>query len=329
MSLIQDAQRFPVTAVMIVGAVAAVLADASGRSIEHLMLVPGLALSEPWRLVTCILPHGGAFHLLFNVYWIWMLGRVIESRMGSPVTAVLTVLCAIAASGLEAAMMHSAVGLSGIVYGFAFYAYARGKTDPRFYGVIDARLIRFFLGWFFLCIALTELGVIGVANAAHFGGGLMGFACGMRRRWVAPVVLGAVVAAMAFSSTQPVPTHMLRRGADQDLQDGKLGPAIEAYERLIEGGDMRAGTWKNYGIALQDSDRVEEALEAWGLAIELDPQIFTPEHRKRIQLELQGRPRRSETPGAGAPGPRTRGADVPDHGTRGDGSSESSPRGDR
>ena len=92
---------------------------------------------------------------------------------------------------------------------------------------------------------------------------------------------------------------------------------------------MRAGTWKNYGIALQDSDRFEEALRAWGLAIELDPQIFTPEHRKRIQLELQGRPRRSETPGAGAPGPPKRGADVPDHGTRGDGPSESSPRGDR
>ncbi|MDG1985961.1 MAG: hypothetical protein P8M11_15515, partial [Planctomycetota bacterium] len=65
--MFQDAQRFPVTAVMIIGAVAAVLADVSGRSIEHLMLIPGLALSEPWRLVTCVLPHGGAFHLLFNV----------------------------------------------------------------------------------------------------------------------------------------------------------------------------------------------------------------------------------------------------------------------
>ena len=107
MSIVQDAQRFPVTAVMIIGAVAAVLAEASGRSIDHLMLLPGTALTGPWRLVTCVLPHGGPFHLVFNVYWIWMLGRIIESRLGSPSTAVLSLLCAVAASGLEAALMHS------------------------------------------------------------------------------------------------------------------------------------------------------------------------------------------------------------------------------
>ncbi|MDG1490877.1 MAG: rhomboid family intramembrane serine protease [Planctomycetota bacterium] len=284
--MFQDAQRFPVTAVMIIGAVAAVLADVSGRSIEHLMLIPGLALSEPWRLVTCVLPHGGAFHLLFNVYWIWMLGRVIESRMGTPATAVLTLLCAIAASGLEAAMMHSAVGLSGVVYGFVFYAYARGKYDPRFFGIIDNRLIRFFLGWFFLCIALTELGVLGVANAAHFGGGLMGFACGLRRRWVAPLVLGGVIAALTMTSTASAPAYVLRTNADRDLEAGRIEEAIESYEQLIEDGDVRAGTWKNYGIALQDAERLAEALEAWREAIAIDPQVFTPEQRKAIQAEL-------------------------------------------
>lgn len=298
MSLFQDAQRFPVSAVMIIGAIAAVLAEASGRSVEHLMLIPGLALSEPWRLVTCILPHGGAFHLLFNVYWIWMLGRVIESRMGSAATAVLTLLCAIAASGLEAAMMHSAVGLSGVVYGFAFYAYARGKYDPRFFGIIDARLIRFFLGWFFLCIALTQLGVIGVANAAHFGGGLMGFACGLRRRWVAPVVLGAVVAALALTPASP-PAYSVRIKADRDLQDGRLDAAIRGYEQLIEQEEPRAGTWKNYGIALQDASRFEEALEAWRQAIAMDPQIFTPEQRRAIQAELKLK----DAAGAAAPAP--------------------------
>ncbi|MDC3307211.1 rhomboid family intramembrane serine protease [bacterium] len=314
MSLIQDAQRFPVTAVMIVGAIAAFLADASGRSVEHLMLLPSLALSEPWRLVTCILPHGGPFHLLFNVYWVWMLGRVIESRMGSPVTAVLTVICAIAASGLEAAMMHSAVGLSGIVYGFAFYAFARGKYDPRFFGVIDARLIRFFLGWFILCIALTELGVLAVANAAHFGGGLMGFACGLRRRWVAPLVLGAVVAAMAVVPQYSAPARYLRITADRDLQQGRLNAAIEGYERLIEDGDLSAGTWNNYGMALQDADRIDEAFEAWGVAVEIDPQSFTPEQRKVIQLRLEGRARSSESPagrGDAPPSGTPRGAASP------------------
>lgn len=289
MSIVQDAQRFPVTAVMIIGAVAAVLAEASGRSIDHLMLLPGTALTEPWRLVTCVLPHGGPFHLVFNVYWIWMLGRIIESRLGSPSTAVLTLLCAVAASGLEAALMHSAVGLSGVVYGFAFYVYARGRHDPRFFGIMDARLIRFFIGWFLLCVVLTELGVMRVANAAHFGGGLMGFACGLRQRWAAPAVLAAVAALLVAAPSGGGSPYVLRRAADDHLREGRSAQALEAYEELISEGDVRAGTWKNYGIALEREGRVDDALEAWREAIAIDPQVFTPEEREGVQSEIDRR----------------------------------------
>ena len=142
------------------------------------------------------------------------------------------------------------------------------------------------------------LGVIGVANAAHFGGGLMGFACGLRRRWVAPVVLGAVVAALALTPASP-PAYSVRIKADRDLQDGRLDAAIRGYQQLIEQEEPRAGTWKNYGIALQDASRFEEALEAWRQAIAMDPQIFTPEQRRAIQAELKLK----DAAGAAAPAP--------------------------
>lgn len=286
MSIVQDAQRFPITAVMIVGAVAAVLAEASGRSVEHLMLLPGTALSEPWRLVTCVLPHGGPLHLVFNVYWIWMLGRVIEARLGSPRTAALSVAAALSASGLEAAMGHNAVGLSGIVYGFAFFVYARGRHDPRFFGIMDARLIRFFIGWFFLCVALTELDLMRVANAAHFGGGLMGFAAGLRKRWAAPAVLAAVLALLVVAPSRGGSPQLVRLTADRHLQDGRAAEALVGYQELIRAGDVRAGTWKNYGIALEREGRIPEALQAWREAIAIDPQVFTPEERQGVQAEI-------------------------------------------
>lgn len=47
---------------------------------------------ELWRLVTTILPHGGILHLVFNVYWLWVFGTLVEEVFGHFKTALLILL---------------------------------------------------------------------------------------------------------------------------------------------------------------------------------------------------------------------------------------------
>lgn len=198
--MLREIEESPVTTILCIGALATFAAQQSGRTVEHLVAYPWLTTREPWRLVTSILPHGGILHLIFNLYWTWMLGRALELRVG-PVRTLIFVL--VAAAGSSAAQLSFGVpgiGLSGVGYGLVFFLYSQGKHDPKFSGVVDESLRNFFLTWFFICILLTHTGALPVANAAHGAGGLIGYFWGRRKRsWIGPAIAGAAVAAALLS----------------------------------------------------------------------------------------------------------------------------------
>ncbi|MEM1449560.1 MAG: rhomboid family intramembrane serine protease [Planctomycetota bacterium] len=288
-----DLQRFPITAILLIGSFATFLAEATGRSVEHLRLLPGTEMSEPWRFVTTVFVHGGVLHLLFNALWTWELGRAIERRIGMPWMLALTLLGALVPTGMEVAVAGYPVGLSGVVFAYAFFAFARGQYDPSFAEVMDGMRIRFFVAWFFICILLTETGMMRIANVAHFGGGLIGFAIGSRIRWLAPAVVA--LTAIALSVSQPLmgdargDAQHLRVRAYRALEAGDDEAAITLYERVFASGVHRAGSWKNYGIALNNVGRIGEALDAWKMALDIDPQIFDPETAKEITEKYERR----------------------------------------
>lgn len=51
---------------------------------QAMMLVPGIAIYEPWRLFTNAFAHstGSIFHILMNMYGIYIFGTLLEPRMG-------------------------------------------------------------------------------------------------------------------------------------------------------------------------------------------------------------------------------------------------------
>ncbi|MEM9380553.1 MAG: rhomboid family intramembrane serine protease [Planctomycetota bacterium] len=282
-----DLQRFPVTAILLIGSFATFLAEATGRSVEHLTLLPGTELTEPWRLVTTVLVHGGPVHLLFNALWTWQLGRAIEARIGTPWMLGLTLLGALVPTGMQLAVGGNPVGLSGVVFAYAFFAFARSRYDRSYADVMDGMRIRFFIAWFFLCILLTETGMMRIANTAHFGGGLIGFAIGSRVRWLAPAVVA--LTAVTLSVTRSLLDDG-RNGA-QDLllraqyaiESGDYQGAVAYYERVFDSGVHLAGGYLNYGLALNALGRRAEADEAWVVAMEIDPQIIAPEKARAIR----------------------------------------------
>lgn len=80
------------------------------------------ALFQPWRAFTYMFLHGGTFHLIFNMLWLWWMGRSVEERLGPRTFTVIYIT-----AGLGGALLYiiaapvlgfnPVIGASGAVYG--------------------------------------------------------------------------------------------------------------------------------------------------------------------------------------------------------------------
>lgn len=163
----------------------ALLVRALGFSADPLM-----ALTQPWRWVTYLFVHGGFWHVLFNLLWLWWFGRELEQLRGTSWFALYYLLCGVGGAllyllfgqlgpllglGPSYGLM---IGASGAVYG-VMVAFARYFPDAPimllFLPPIPARF--FVFGLILLDVLLLSAGSTdGVARAAHVGGALTGWA---------------------------------------------------------------------------------------------------------------------------------------------------------
>lgn len=141
---------------------------------------------EVWRLVTPMFLHLSFLHILFNMMWLWDLGRLVETVKGS-----LYMLGFMLATGIASNVAQYAIqgpgfgGMSGVVYALLGYVWMQGKFNPRFGFEIHKSTVIMMLGWYVLCWT----GLAGpIANWAHTAGLLLGVAWGYldarrARRW--------------------------------------------------------------------------------------------------------------------------------------------------
>ncbi len=132
---------------------------------------------EVWRLLTPILLHFGALHLLFNMMWLWDLGRIIEGRKGVLPFLRFILVIGIASNLVQYGFTGSPLfgGMSGVVYGLLSYFWVLGRYDPGFGFVLQKQTVIMMLGWFVLC----WIGLLGpIANWGHTAGLVGGLAWG-------------------------------------------------------------------------------------------------------------------------------------------------------
>ncbi len=144
---------------------------------------------ELWRLYTPVLLHGGILHLLFNMAWVWMLGKSIEQRLGALRYLLLSVIIAIVSNIAQYLMSGPEfLGYSGIVVGMVGFIWMRQKIAPWEGYPLDPTVVRFIAIY---VLGLLVLGIVSmtldffhvtemyanIANTAHIVGGLTGIAC--------------------------------------------------------------------------------------------------------------------------------------------------------
>lgn len=255
-------------------------------SLSQFEITPIAFRREPWRLFLSIFPHIGFFHLLFNVYWLWVLGTVLEEVFGHARTAALIVLFAVVSMTAEYALFDGGVGLSGVNYGLVGLLWVLARRDRRFIDAIDQRTVSLMVVWFFICIALTVSKVQPVANVAHGVGALLGVLVGVvlvekraALRALAGLGLASVVAGAAAGATRLRPLVSLSstagpriaREAYLAISDNRYEEAAAGYRDAVVMSPGEASYWFNLGIAYERLGQPDRSHEAFKKAFELEP----------------------------------------------------------
>lgn len=136
---------------------------------------------QVWRLITPIFLHFSLMHIVFNMLWIWDLGRMVEWRRGALFLAAFVLIVGIASNLVEYAMTKwpQFGGMSAVIYGLLGFVWMQSKYNPRPGFVLAQPTVVMMLVWFVVC----WLGLVdAVGNWAHTAGLLIGIAWGLISR---------------------------------------------------------------------------------------------------------------------------------------------------
>lgn len=139
-----------------------------------------------WRLFTPCLLHAGLIHLLFNMLWLWMLGKQIEERLPKARYVVLILVLGALSNTCQYLLSGpNFVGFSGVICGLAGFIWMKQKISPWEGYPIPKSSLNFLFIFIFgiglvqvLSFLLSYMQIvtfpINIANSAHISGLIFG-----------------------------------------------------------------------------------------------------------------------------------------------------------
>jgi membrane associated rhomboid family serine protease len=137
---------------------------------------------KPYQLVSHMFTHdpGNFFHILFNMYALWMFGSVLEKVWGPKKFLIFYLVCGLTAGVAQMFLTSSpAVGASGAIMGL-FAAFAYMFPNVKFFILpfpfpVKAKYMVAIMAAIDLFGGLHPGGADNIAHFAHLGGMVMGF----------------------------------------------------------------------------------------------------------------------------------------------------------
>ena len=157
-----------------------ILQNVLGREFTNaFILIGGDVFARPWIMITSMFLHGGPYHLLFNMYVLYIFGPLLEQRIGTKRFFSIYFLSGILAAFAASFFYPLSLGASGAIMGIL--------------GVLiilmpDLRLLFFFVVpmqlWMaaIVIVLIDVFGILfpsGVGNIAHLVGIASGLLYGM------------------------------------------------------------------------------------------------------------------------------------------------------
>ena len=135
---------------------------------------------QPFQFITHMFMHGSLGHLFFNMFSLWMFGKILENHWGAKRFLFFYLLCGIAAAFAQQLMgdFVIAVGASGAIMGlFAAFAYLFPNTELYLMFIpIPIKAKWALIGFAAIDVfgGVAKIGGDNVAHWAHLGGALAG-----------------------------------------------------------------------------------------------------------------------------------------------------------
>jgi membrane associated rhomboid family serine protease len=166
------------------------LANSETAVTEYVNLIFGLEtqgsvfIYQPWGLITSIFAHFSLWHILFNMLFLYFIGRVFEQLfdnkrlyytyfVGGIVGGLFEILAHLIFPALQGSSVV-VVGASGSIMALFFaVAFHKPQLTVNLFGILPIRIIILagvFLLGDFLSLGLND----GTAHFAHIGGALLG-----------------------------------------------------------------------------------------------------------------------------------------------------------
>ncbi len=142
-----------------------------GNQVRFYPLSELMTKGEYWRFFSPALLHFSVMHIVFNILWVWDVGRRLEQIVGSSLWLLGVFLIAVVSNVLQFEISGNPLfgGLSGVVYGLIGFAWFMPILNRNWPTIIRKPLMIFFMVW--LAVGYTPLtemiGLGSIANTAH------------------------------------------------------------------------------------------------------------------------------------------------------------------
>ena len=153
---------------------------------EKLVMYPILSpWFEPYQIATHMFSHAGFTHILFNMFGLWMFGKILENVWGGKRFLLFYLLCGVGAAACHILVQYftfgqsPVLGASGAVMGILVaFAYLFPNTELYIMLIpvpVKAKWAVLGLIGIDLFFGLASFGNDNIARFAHLGGALTGF----------------------------------------------------------------------------------------------------------------------------------------------------------
>ena len=239
-----------------------------------------------WRIIVSAFHHGNLLHLALNMWGLWCLGALLESRLNKA-WYFLFVLSASAISMLPDHLLgNQAVGISGALFAIFGMLTIMRHRDQVVADIVTELFVRCGYAWLVVGVLLTHFDILPIANAAHFSGMIYGWLTGQiffgawsRRRLVVPAFLAMHLALLPgyYLAVHPIGDgnyYWFLAEQSQDRSDrirhletavgvdpGLSVAWLELVEEYLRGGD-RESAWKTVLLAVRHHRTFQPGIRA-------------------------------------------------------------------